>query len=289
MSTRHLFTRLSIKGFEDHTGVTIDLDQKQDDALVTAGATELRLDQLDSLVKILYPTFQAQTAFMEKGPRDGCATSISLFVLNEATWDIMKKKETEKERMLPMLTVPWFTFDSSEAEKRKEQAVSRHELDPPIFRFDLSHQTVVVEGECGDFCGILDARLARRKHELRPMFLPGPVGSRGLVPLYERESCRITVDITGSNDVTPYPSPSTAFDYMYSESPKVFYEHGLRLRAAGTQVRLKTGKSKECNLRGDVNLLIGVPHTGSANEENVVLSHLWLRVVGLLLAGGMQL
>lgn len=289
MSTRHLFTKSSIRGFEDRTGLTVDLDQKQTDALASVGATELRLDQLDNLVKILCPTFQVQTAFIEKGPCDSCATSMSLFVVNEATWDIMKRKETEKERMLPMLTVPWFTFDSSESSKRKEQAVSRHELDPPVFQFDSSHQTVVVEGECGDFCGILDARLARRKHELRPMFLPGPVGSQGLVPLYERESCRITIGITGSNDVTPYPSPSTTFDYTYSESPKVFYEHGLKLRTAGTQVRLKTGKSKECNLRGDVTLLIGAPQTCFANDENTVLSHLWLRVLGLLLAGGMQL
>ncbi len=289
MSTRHLFSRSSIRAFETKTGVTIDLDEKQTNALATAGGTELRLDQFDTLIKLLHPTFQAQTALIERGPWDACATSITLFVVNEATWAIMKKKETEKDRMLPMLTVPWFRSDSSEATKEKGQGPRRHELNPPTIRFDSSHQAIVVEGECGDFCGILDARLARRKHELRPMLLPGPIGSRSLVPLYERESCRLTVDITGRNDVNPYPNPSTTFDYTYSESPKVFYEHGLGLRTAGTQIRLKTGRSKEYNLRGDVTLLIGIPHKDSVGEENAISAHLWLRVLGLVLAGGMQL
>ena len=114
------------------------------------------------------------------------------------------------------------------------------------------------------------------------MILPGNRGVIKLVPLYEKEDLSVTISMNGLKTAL-YPEPDKMIDYTYSESPRVFYYHGLQLNADGAQARLRVGKGKEYELRGEVKVLLGKRIKEEDNSSTTLLFHVWLSALNRLL------
>ena len=84
-------------------------------------------------------------------------------------------------------------------------------------------------------------------------------------------------------EATLYPEPDRKVDYTYSESPKVFYYHGLQLKADGAQVHLRVGKGKEYDLKGEVKVLLGKRIKEEDDSSTILLFHVWLSALNRLL------
>ncbi len=193
--------------------------------------------------------------------------SITVFVVNDMLWEIMRHKRLHPDRMLPMVTFPWFYCDV--AETGSEGAVVRRDMDCPLLSLDEAGG-LVIRGRGGNFCGLVEARVLEQKG--RPIILPAAPGNRDPVPNYQlADICLILRP--GRRNVTLYPEPDKRFDYRFSESPKVYYKYGLRVTTDGSYVLLSTDRATTRQLRGEVTVLFGMVPDGP--DESPV--HSWLR------------
>ena len=67
-------------------------------------------------------------------------------------------------------------------------------------------------------------------------------------------------------------------DYDFSESAKVFHNHGVHLEIPGRHLNLKVEKRKPTKLSGTVHLLIGVPPLPESSLQ-VLLADVWFWVL----------
>lgn len=110
------------------------------------------------------------------------------------------------------------------------------------------------------------------------MFIPGSTGPKKNVPKYESEYVQIKVD-TSTTQIVLYPIPQKEFDYIFSEHPKVFHDHGILLSTDGENVRLKIGSRKENILRGKVMIFIGKDFNETENSDKILTFHVWLSML----------
>lgn len=282
MSTNFSFRKEIIEPFEQEHGVSINLQPNQQDSLVDSGTTSLLLEQIDRLVTEMSPSSDSIVGFIEE--RSGAIEPISmtLLVMNEATWKIMGKKPRDADCMLPMVTIPWFYWSGNADTPRNPRGIQRHDHGTTRITGDTDGKRIVISGTGGNFCGLLEGRVADPYSGVRPLILPGDRGVVGLVPLYEKQDLRVTIDMNGLKTML-YPEPDKKVDYTYSESPKVFYNHGLQLKADGAQVRLRVGKGKEYELRGEVKVLLGKRIKEEDDSSTTLLFHVWLSALNRLL------
>jgi hypothetical protein len=278
MSTNFEFDYESIARFCNEFGVTIDYTLEQSQNLKAPGKTKLMVDQLEGLAKQICGDVACQKEFIEKRSASFHPVSMSLFVVNDALWKIMARKDDHPDKMLPMTTIPWF-FWESDAESRKTPLGVRRLEDPdkPL-KIDIDGDILTISGNGGDFCGLLEGRIADRQTRIRPLFIPGSTGPKKNVAKYESQYVSIKID-TSSTHMALYPVPEKEFDYIFSEHPRVFYDHGIVLSTEGENVKLKVGNRKETALLGKAMIFIGKPFKDSEMSDQILSFHVWLSIL----------
>ncbi|RDE14497.1 MAG: hypothetical protein C4K47_03955 [Candidatus Thorarchaeota archaeon] len=286
-STKYAFDLEEIERFQTKMGVKIDLDREQVAALEDGSRTTLQIGQIGEIVRSLCTTPKSLFRFVESGAAELQPISLSLFVLNEDTWRLMQKKKDHKTNMLPMLTVPWFRWEPAAKTKMNPLGIRRDTHGTFGVSMLEDKSRIVFTGNGGDFAGLIEGRVVRRLIGLRPMFLPGTIGEREKVPHYESQLLRITID-SSESDCALYPIPDKKFDFRFSESPKVFHEHGLRIDCVNDSVHLQVGTRAETALRGETKILIGRSPIPAENSASTLAFHVWLSAVeqAMALTGG---
>ena len=282
VSTNFSFRKEIIESFEREYGVSINLQPNQQNSLVDSGTTSLLLEQMDRLVTEMSPSSDSIIGFIEERSEAIEPISMALLVMNEATWKIMEKKPRDADCMLPMVTIPWFHWSENAVTPRNPKGIQRHDHGTTRITGDADGKRIAISGIGGNFCGLLEGRVADPYTGVRPLFLPGNRGVVELVPLFEKQNVRVTINMNGLK-TTLYPEPDKKVDYTYSESPKVFYNHGLQLKADGVQVRLRVGKGKEYELKGEVKVLLGKRINEEDDSSTALLFHVWLSALNRLL------
>ncbi len=286
-STKYAFDKEAIERFQKKVGVNIELNTEQTAAIENSFQTTLQIGQIAGIVRSLCPTSQSLFRFVESGTAELQPISLSLFVLNEDTWRLMQKKRDHQTNMLPMLTIPWFYWEPA-AKSRTNPLGVRRDTHGQLGTSVLEDKSrMVFSGTGGNFAGLIEGRIVQRLTGMRPVFLPGAVGEREKVPHYECQRLQITVDPSES-ECALYPVPDRRLDFRFSESPKVFHEHGLRIDCANASVHLRVGANPETVLRGETKILIGKTPVSAQDSESTLGFHVWLNAVerAMSLSGG---
>ncbi|MGY5865288.1 MAG: hypothetical protein RTV41_11855 [Candidatus Thorarchaeota archaeon] len=278
MSTKFEINNESIESFCNEYGVTIDYTLEQSQNLRAQGKTSLLVEQIENIVDQICTDSECLREFVEQKSKEFHPVAMSLFVLNDDLWKIMSKKHEHPEKMLPMTTIPWFYWEK-EAEGRKTPSGVLRKEDPnrPL-TINLKGNTLNLSGNGGDFCGVLEGRIVDRAKGVRPLFIPGSVGPKKNVANYESEYVQVTIDLS-SVQMCLYPIPEKELDFIYSEHPKVFYNHGILITTEGENVVLKVGKRRETTLRGVVLIFIGKDYEESEDEICLLSFHVWLSML----------
>jgi hypothetical protein len=275
MSTRYEFSKETIQTFSNEYGISINLTAEQNGKITDFGRTPLQVEQIETIANELFPDTLSMIKFLEDGSHKFHPLALTLYVLNDDLWNIMSRKPSDTEKMLPMTTIPWF-FWEKEAESRSNPAGVKRldDLNFPL-AVRIKDQTLSFSGKGGDFAGLLEGRIVDPHKGIRPMFIPGDTGPKKNVANYESQQVQITLN-TQSSDIKLYPKPMKELDYMYSEHPKVFYEHGIQLSLDGEDVVLKIGKRRDTTLRGKVFILMGKNFEDTTDSDQILLFHVWL-------------
>jgi len=265
-----------IEDFCNQYGVTITYSEEQKSKLTDGGRTPLLINQISDIVNQLCTDEVSLKKFIEEMTTKLHPISLSLYVLNDDLWKIMTRKHELPDKMLPMITIPWFYWEQ-EAEERKNPSGVRRKEDPvqPL-TIDIEKEVLKISGNGGDFCGLLEGRIVDSFKGVRPLLIPGDTGSKKTVPNYEAQFIQININ---SSETVLYPSPKKELDYNFSEHPKVFYSHGIQIIAEGKDVVLKVGNRKSTELRGKVLIFIGKDFEQSDESSNLLLFHVWLSIL----------
>jgi hypothetical protein len=272
---RCAFDQDTIDLFERDTGIQIHLNREQQKRLQTESKVTLLTAQISEVVHQLCPSNHDLFRYVEDHAGEFQPVSMSLFVLNDDTWKLMENKTVYPNRMLPMVTIPWFFWMPSAVTKTNLAGVRRSHSDPTRLSVDYEKCQMIIEGQGGDFCGLLEGRLVHKIVGMRPILLPTTPGTRIKVPHYEAQTMRMTV-LAKESDYHQYPTPEKQLDYTFSENPKVFYEHGLRVDADGSSILLKVGNRTELPLRGEAKVYIGKPFDEGSSSTDKLAFHVWL-------------
>ena len=275
MSTRYEFSNEAIQNFCNQSGVTINLTTEQNGRLTDFGKTPLLVDQISEIVNQLCPDIENLVNFIEQGSAEFDPVSLSLYVLNDHLWEIMSRKHEHPEKMLPMTTVPWFYW-LNEAEGRKNPSGVEKTINPehPLIT-KLEKGVLKMSGRGGDFAGLLEGRIVDQYKGVRPIFIPGSAGPKKTVPKYDSQMVQIKINMQSSKTIL-YPIPMKELDYIFSENPRVFYDHGIQIEIDGGDVNLKVGKRKESTLRGKVIVFIGKDFEEMSDSDQILMFHAWL-------------
>ncbi|RDE15922.1 MAG: hypothetical protein C4K49_05605 [Candidatus Thorarchaeota archaeon] len=278
VSTRYAFHKQAIKSFEKETGAQIRLNRQQETQLETESRVSLLVAQISDVVHDLLPDRSRLFEYVKERTKHFQPISMSLFVLNDETWKLMQKKSDYADRMLPMATIPWFHWEPAAISKANPLGARRAEGDISGLSVDERESTMFLSGQGGNYCGLVEARIVRRLAGMRPILIPGTLGDTNRVPQYELQELSIKM-ATNESDCHLYPVPEKTLDYSFSESPKVFYEHGLRLEADGASVLLKVGNRRKLALRGHVRIFLGKPFPEDSVSSDVLAFHVWLNSI----------
>lgn len=278
MSTRHEFSEKTIQNFSDQYGVTINLTSEQTSKLTDDGKTPLLIEQLQDLAAQLCPDDFRLKKFIAERLTELHPVSLSLYVLNEDLQKIMSRKHEHPEKMLPMTTIPWFYWEEEAEGRKNPSGVRRREDSGRPLTINIEKEVLKISGNGGDFCGLLEGRLVDRYKGVRPIFIPGSTGSKKTVANYDSQFVQISINIQSSK-FDLYPIPEKELDYIYSEHPRVFYNHGIQITADGEDVSLKIGNRRETKLRGKVLIFIGKDFEENDESSNLLLFHVCLSLL----------
>ncbi|MFW9805835.1 MAG: hypothetical protein ACFFFK_03840 [Candidatus Thorarchaeota archaeon] len=275
MSTRYEFSKDAIQNFSTKYKVAINLTAEQTGKLTDFGKTTLLVEQITDILDEMCPDANSLKNFLEQKSEELHPISLSLYVINDDLWRIMSRKQKNPETMLPMTTIPWFYWEKNAESRQNPMGINR--LDYPSFPFTTRFKDGVLtfSGRGGNFSGLIEGRIVDPHKGIRPMFIPGDTGTKKAVANYESEIVRIKIN-SRSSQLTLYPVPVKNLDYFYSEHPRVFYDHGIKIDADGEDVSLKVGKRQETTLRGKVMIFIGREFGEIPDSEEVLLFHTWL-------------
>jgi hypothetical protein len=280
VSTRYEFSSKAIDCFEEHTGVTLHLLDEQRKSLDERSCTSLSLDQLFDAAQALDQK-NDPWEYVRTGAKEFAPLSLSLYVFNQAVWRLMARKTANQETMLAMATIPWFYWDKEAESERNPFGAKR----------DARHNSIVdiepgksfrIGGSGGNFCGILDGRIAAQRKAGRPILIPNLPESGKLVPYYEPDDVSVILSADGLLS-SLYPAPDKRIDYSFSEHPRNFYDHGIQISADGSTVKLQIGNKKPQQMFGEVVVLLGKTWDAETLEERVVQYHTWLAVLHRLI------
>ena len=104
------------------------------------------------------------------------------------------------------------------------------------------------------------------------------MGTRKIVPSYESQEIRINIK-KGTAEANLYPGPNKELDYNFSEHPKIFYDHGIKIAADGKDVYLQVGKRNNNQLREEVMIFIGKNFDTKDESKDILLFHVWLSLL----------
>jgi hypothetical protein len=275
MSTRYEFDNESIADFCNNNDVTITFNPDQLDNLGMKGKTTLLVEQLSDVANQLYPEEDALRNFIMEKSDAFHPISFSLYVQNDALWDIMKRKSDRSDKMLPMTTIPWFYWEKEAVGKKNPAGVRSRSFprDPLIVEFE--DDTLVIKGRGGDFYGFLEGRLVDKRHGIRPLVIPGGSGPKNEVPNYKSEYIQVKISRNSAQSIL-YPYPIDELDYAFSEHPRAFYNHGMQIDCEGINVNLKAGARRETSLHGKTTILIGKNIKETEDTDNTIMFHVWL-------------
>lgn len=277
MSTRHEFSNKAIQDFCNQYGVTITYSAEQTSKLTDGGRTPLQINQISDVVDQLCTDESSLKKFIEEITTKLHPISLSLYVLNDDLWKIMERKHENPDKMLPMITMPWFYWEE-EAEGRKNPSGVRREDSAQPLTIDIEKEVLKISGNGGDFCGLLEGRIVDRFKGVRPLIIPRSTGPKKIVPNYEAQFIQIVIN-TSSSETLLYPIPMKELDYNYSEHPKVFYDHGIQIITEGKDVVLKVGNRRNTELRGKILIFIGKEFGQNDDSSNLLLFHVWLSIL----------
>ena len=227
MSTRHNFSREAIQNFCNQYGVAINLTAEQTDKLTDDGKTPLLLDQISNMVDQLCPDDVSLKKFIEERIPELHPISLSLYILNDDLWKIMSRKNEHPEKMLPMTTIPWFYWEKEAESRKNPSGVIRKEDSECPLTINIEEEVLKISGNGGDFCGILEGRIVDRYMGVRPIFIPGSTGPKKTVANYESQFVQVSINSL-SSERKLYPIPEKELDYIYSDHPRVFFNHGIQ-------------------------------------------------------------
>lgn len=249
---------------EEAFGIDIGLSKGQNDALQNDEAVVLTPQQLDKVVDHL-----VSTSFLRDYSNNLSPLSMSLFVVNDALWKMMEKKLWEPEKMLAMTTFPICSWNPRVEKTSNPKGVKRGDTHPGELTITEEPRfTLTVKSEGGDFGGFIEqSHLTARKW--------GVPESRRFIPTYT--FCEATIDAVLERALVEiHPQPRDMFDYDFSESAKVYHEHGVLLSLSGEDVILTIEDRKPAQLKGEVYLLIGTRVDQDKDEYRGLLADLWL-------------
>jgi hypothetical protein len=243
-----------------------------------SGKTKLQYSQLDQLVQEILARGNSFSDIVERLHPRNPGVCMSLFVINDDTWKLMEKKEKNPERMLPMTTIPWFVWEEKAESPNNPWGVTRFGPSDGKIWMDPRNSLLVINGNGGDFSGIVEGRITQTEYSRWRAVVPEFPGQTKPVPHYESLPVAVNVSI-GHLDADIYPRPQKELDYTFCESPRAYFEHGLLLRTDGNNVRLRVGKRREAQLRGDVRIFIGGPGAGAEARGDLLTYHVWLNTL----------
>ena len=278
MSTRNVYSQESINSLENKLGITIPFTPVQTSNLEENGRTELEPDQINSIIEELCIDEHGLSDLIENLHPQSPGISVSLFVLNEALEKIMLKKATNPDKMLPMITLPWFHWAEKAVTSNNPSGVRRDDTSDGTLRFDKSNQSITITGLGGDFSGIVEGRVASRGYSMWRAIAPEFPGSKDLVPYYQCQSIKVQINL-GAHTSELYPQPLSILDYTFSESPKVFMKHGLGIEVDGSNVTLSIGRKRGTQLKGTTKIFIGRPFSEDTPEDSMLAYNLWLHTL----------
>ncbi len=278
MSTRHEFSKKTIQNFCNQYGVTITYSAEQTTKLTDDGRTPLSINQMADIVDQLCKDEASLKKFIEETAVKLQPISLSLYVLNDDLWKIMTRKHEHPEKMLPMITIPWFFWEKEAEGRMNPSGVRRREDAVRPFAIKIEDEVLTISGEGGDFCGLLEGRIVDGYKGVRPILIPSFKGSKKTVPNYESEFIHIIIN-TNSLETLLYPIPKKELDYDFSEHPKVFYTHGIQICADGKDVILQVSNRRKTELRGKVLIFIGKDFEQKEESSKLLLFHVLLLVL----------
>ncbi|MBY8996264.1 MAG: hypothetical protein KGD60_00935 [Candidatus Thorarchaeota archaeon] len=278
MPARYEFSQEAIQNFSNQYGIAINLTSEQKEKLADIGKTSLLVEQISSIADQLCPDDVSLKDFIEQGLADLHPVALTLYVLNDDLWKIMSRKHEHPEKMLPMTTIPWFCWEEK-AEGRKNPTGVKSIDDPNRpFTTKIEDGVLKISGKGGDFAGLLEGRIVNPYKGIRPLFIPGSTGPKKAVANYESQLIQIAINIAPSK-MKLYPAPVKELDYVFSEKPRVFYDHGIQINVDGEEVNLKVGKRREITLRGKVMIFIGKDFEETPDSDKILMFHAWLAVL----------
>ena len=278
MSTHCDFTREAIESFERMQMIEVPLTPEQRIDMDDRGRTKLQHSQLVQMVKEILAGGDSFPDIIERFHPRNPGVCMSLFVINDDTWKLMEKKEKNPERMLPMTTIPWFLWEEKAESQSNPWGVTKLGPSDGKIRMDSKNSLLVINGNGGDFSGIVEGRITQTEYSRFRAVVPELPGQTKLVPRYESQPVSVSVSI-GQLDADMYPQPQKDLDYTFCESPRVYFEHGLLLRTDGSNVRLRVGNRRESQLRGEVRIFIGGPSPGNEASDDLLSHHIWLNTL----------
>jgi hypothetical protein len=271
---------MAINCFEEHTGIALHLLDEQQRSLDDRGCTSLSLNQLLDAARALDQK-NNPWEYVRREAKEFAPLSLSLYVFNEAVWKLMTKKVVNQETMLAMATIPWFYWDKEAENERNPYGAKRDTRHNSIIDIQ-PRKSLKITGIGGNFCGILDGRIATQRRVGRPILIPSLPESGKLVPYYEPDDVSVVLSVDGLSS-SLYPIPDKRIDYSFSEHPRNFYDHGIKISADGSIVKLQTGKKKAQPMYGEVMVLLGKTWNAIMSDEKVVQYHIWLAVLHQLI------
>lgn len=250
------------KSLEETYNIDVGLSKNQMNILQNGECVQLTPNQLDHVATQLDVEL-----FLREHLNSFSPVSMSLFVVNDTLWKMMKRKILDSDKMLAMTTMPYCYWDQREEKTSNPKGVKREK--PLSNEIILSDNRLRIEGAGGDFEGFIDQRyLTARKFGI-------PEHHR-LIPNYQFYNM-IVVDLCLDRaKIEIHPPPNDMLDYDFSESARVFYEHGVLLSLPGGDVHLTVGKRPTAELKGDVHILLGKKIVPEANRLEALVIDLWL-------------
>jgi hypothetical protein len=222
--------------------------------------------QMDDLVKQISSREGISEFLMENVERIP-PVYMSLFVLNNALWKMMERKQWEVNKMLAMSTIPYCFWDQKEESTSNLKAVKRWELGTNGMAFKASPPTISIAGNGGDFRGFIEqSHITSRKFGLPE--------SRKLIPNYKFMRLNVTADLSKA-DVRIHPAPREDLDYDFSMSAKHFHTHGVHITMPGKDVTLTVEKQKPSRLKGEVHLLIAPAFEDETEHFRALMADFW--------------
>jgi len=282
MASRYEFDYKSIERFCNNNQITLNLNQEQLNHMTITETTSLLVEQISDIADQLCPDEESQREFLEQQIENFHPLSLSLYVLNDDLWKIMSRKKKYPDRMLPMITIPWFYWQEDEVSKKNPLGFRKQEDPSSSFCMMLDKEILTVSGNGGDFAGFLEGRIVDQRKGIRPLIIPGSFGSKEIVANYESRTIHLTIK-TQSLKTKLYPRPLEELDYFHSEHPRVFFEHGIQLTLKGEDVNLKVGARRGTTLRGDVLVFLGKDFREETDSTKILMFHLWLSILNRII------